>query len=70
MWEDITRRNWERFRELDEIFAVVDARLECTYKRLCELGDIVWDRRYYMLMVLVEEGMGKADVGDTDSGKP
>ena len=41
MWKDITRRRREGIKELHEMFAILDACWECTYKGLYEVGDIV-----------------------------
>ena len=53
------------------MFAVVDVHWESTYKRLYELDDSLrvgwWG--YHMLLVLVEEGIGKAEVGYIDFGE-
>ena len=53
------------------MFAVVDVHWECTHKRLYEPDDSLrvgwWG--YHMLLVLVEKGIGKAEVGYIDFGE-
>lgn len=43
LWEVVISRKWERFKELYETVIVTDERWECLYKRLHEVGDIVWE---------------------------
>ena len=64
--ESITRGQWEGFKNLYEMLAVVDVHLECFYKRLNEVDHIVWGlvgRAITLLIVLIRGGMGKEDVG-------
>ena len=43
MWEDIIRRKSEEFKELYELVAVVDIWYGCSYQKLHEVNDIVWE---------------------------
>lgn len=43
MWEDIIRRKSEEFKELYELVAVVDIWYGCSYKKLHEVNDIIWE---------------------------
>ena len=60
VWEAITRRRWDGFKELYEILAVVDVR--CYSLRAGCWG-------YHMLIALAEERLGKAEVGYIDFGE-